>query len=191
MKMTVTFEFDSMSEAREFAPVLLSLDRKKTNDGNTDDVKAVPMTTVIVNPPPPVETAEAPATTLPTGNIWKETVISLWGDIENHLGERAKGLGRRQKEVVAYLYEQPENESKTREVAVALGIKSSAASNILSTLHSERGLTESIKRGVWRLVAEASPAEPDAEDNQPETQPAEEPSPESKTAKLSLDDLDI
>ena len=170
MKMTVTFEFDSMSEAREFAPVLLSLDRKKTNDGNTDDVKAVQMTTEIVSPyRTRMKITEASAANLPTENLWKEAVVRLWGGIENHLGERAKGLGRRQKEVVVYLYKQPENESKTREVAVALGIKSSAASNILSTLHTERGLTESVNRGVWRLVVESSPAEPGAEDNPPET----------------------
>lgn len=184
MKMTVTFEFDSMSEAREFAPVLLSLDRKKTNDGNTDDVKAVPMTTEIVSPyRTRVKITEAPAVTLPSEDVW--------GGIENHLGERAKGLGKRQKEVVAYLYEQPENESKTREVADALGIKSSAASNILSTLQSERGLTKSIKRGVWRLVVEASLTDLEVADTQPENQPAEEPPSESGANKFSLDDLDI
>ncbi len=185
MKMTVTFEFDSMSEAREFAPVLLSLDRKKTNDGNTDDVKAVQMTTEIVSPHRTrLKITEAPATTLPTE---KEAVTHLWGGIENHLGERAKGLGRRQKEVVAYLYGQPKNESKTREVADALGIKSSAASNILSTLQSERGLTKNIKRGVWRLVVEPSLTNPEVAD----TQPAEEPPSESGANKFSLDDLDI
>jgi FixJ family two-component response regulator len=84
--------------------------------------------------------------------------------------DRVKGLGRRQREALEVLI-QANAPISTGEVARSLGIKSPAASNVLSNLR-KRGLSRSVSRGVWtyldvsgetpeQLTPEEFPPEPD------------------------------
>jgi len=123
MKMTI--EFESLSEARVWARDLLGSQQEPAT-------KAAPKPGVKVSAPQP-KTDEASSNKAPQVSV--------------------KGLGRRQKEVVDFLTASPIGETvTTKDVASALGITSPNASNILSTLRTERGMTESPKRGHWRLV---------------------------------------
>ena len=183
MKMTVTFEFNSLSEAHSvLGDILLQTPAKKTSKTEVQP-KKTPRADAADDGVRSSAQESAPVIITPTIT---ETGTVGWEDIEIHLGDNAKGLGKRQREVVEHLYNLPSREAKTREVSDALGIGSSAASNILSTLHSERGLTESIKRGVWRLVVNEQP-----EAEQPEAEQPEAEQPEAAPRILSLDDLDI
>lgn len=130
MKMTV--EFDSLSEARQWASDLLGNQEKPASKTFTSGRNTFTSLTNVSEAP-----AKEPADAKPDG--FKAFSV--------------KGLGRRQKEVVDYLTTSPVGETvTTKDVATALGIASPNASNILSTLRSERGMTESPKRGHWRLV---------------------------------------
>jgi len=123
MKMTI--EFESLSGARVWARDLLGSQQEPAT-------KAAPKPGVKVSAPQP-KTDEASSNKAPQVSV--------------------KGLGRRQKEVVDFLTASPIGETvTTKDVASALGITSPNASNILSTLRTERGMTESPKRGHWRLV---------------------------------------
>lgn len=131
MKMTV--EFDSLSEARQWASDLLGNQEKPASKS----VKSVTRKTFTSG----TKVSEAPAKDPAEANPEGFKAFSV------------KGLGRRQKEVIEYLIASPVGETvTTKDVATALGIASPNASNILSTLRSERGMTESPKRGQWRLV---------------------------------------
>ena len=190
MKMTV--EFDSLSEARQWASDLLGYQEKPASKTFTSGTKVSEAPTKVSEAP-----TKEPADAKPDG--FKAFSV--------------KGLGRRQKEVVDYLTASPVGETvTTKDVATALGIASPNASNILSTLRSERGMTESPKRGQWRLVpgvhkqalasdsgvveADAAPVETDAapvEEESAEDTPDEEVLPQTPDADYEniLDGLEL
>lgn len=140
--MEMTVTFTSLSEARQWAADLIGTTGPNESLRSDQDSK----------------TAEVQAETAPAS------------DADVPEDDRVKGLGRRQREALEVLI-QANAPISTGEVARSLGIKSPAASNVLSNLR-KRGLSRSVSRGVWtyldvsgetpeQIAQEDFPPEPD------------------------------
>ena len=150
--MKMILEFDSLAEAQEWARTFAALSPTPTQETDSPlkpnrrlrrlvDVSAKHTE----NP-----TKKEADTLLNAANERSEPPV-VEAEPEVVPPSAVKGLGKRQKEALDVLVQHAGQVLTTGEAAMAVGVKSTAMSNILRGL-SERGLATSPSRGKWTLL---------------------------------------